>query len=69
VHERRCQVEPALHAPGVPLDAAVCRVFELDQLEQLLSALCGAARVQLEQPALQNEQLAAGLARVEPGFL
>ena len=42
---------------------------ELDQLEQLLGALGGAARRELEQPALEHEQLTAGLSRIEPGLL
>ena len=39
VHERRREVEPALHAAGVALDHAVGGVLELDEREQLLRAL------------------------------
>ena len=70
VHERRREVEPALHAAGVALDPAVGRVVELDELEQLLGARRPRrAPADAEQPGLQHEQLAAGLARVEPGLL
>jgi hypothetical protein len=69
VHERRCEVEAALHPARVALDAAVGRVLELDQREQLAGALGRLARGEPEQPRLQIQQLAAGLARVEPRFL
>ena len=39
VHEGRGQVEPALHAPRVALDAAVGGLHEVDQLEELLGPL------------------------------
>ena len=48
---------------------AVGGVVELDQLEQLLGPRRRLRRGHAEQPRLQDEQLAAGLARVEPGLL
>ena len=69
VHERRREVEPALHAAGVALDHPVGGVLELDQLEQLAAAALGRRAVEAEQPPVQDEQLAAGLARVEAGLL
>src|SRR3712207_7653902 len=49
VHERARQVEPALHAAGVALDAAVGGVLELDQRQQFLRPLRRLARGQPEQ--------------------
>ena len=69
VHERRRQIEPALHPAGVALDQPVGRVLELHQLEQLLRALEAPRAGEAEQPPLQNEQLAPALARIEPGLL
>ena len=48
---------------------AVARVLELDELEQLVGAVGGVLRREREQPALELEQLAAGLARVEARLL
>ena len=69
VHERAREVQPALHAAAVALDAAVGGVLELDQREQLLGPLGRLARGHPEQPRLQDQQLAAVLARVQPGLL
>ena len=56
--------------PRVALDAAVGGVLELDEREQLVGARRRpSARGHAEQPRLQDEQLAPGLARVEPGLL
>ena len=62
VHERGGEVQPALHAAGVALDQAVRGVLELDELEQLLARGPARRPRHAEQPALQDEQLAAGLA-------
>ena len=67
--ERGREVEPALHAAGVALDAPVGGVDEVDELEQLPARVGGLRPRAAEQPGLQDEQLAAGLARVEPGLL
>ena len=42
---------------------------ELDELEQLVGARRRLARREVEQPPLEDEQLAPGLPRVEPGLL
>ena len=39
LHERRGEVEPALHAPRVALDRAVEGVAEVDQLAELAGAM------------------------------
>src|SRR5262249_25890830 len=52
VDERQGEVEPALHAAGVALDAAVARLGQADTLEQLVRALA---------PALARERLQRGL--------
>ena len=44
-------------------------VLELDQREQLLGARRCLLRRHAEHPRLQDQQLAPGLARVEPGLL
>ena len=44
-------------------------VLELDELEQRLRALLRLGGGQREQPALEHQQLAPGLARVEPRLL
>ena len=69
MYERGREVEPALHAAGVALDHPVRRVLELDQRQQLPRALLGLGRAEAEQAPVQDEQLAAGLARVEAGLL
>ena len=70
VDERRGEVEPALHAAGVALDHPVGGVLELDQLQQLARARSAApSALEPEQPPVQDQQLAAGLARVEAGLL
>jgi hypothetical protein len=69
VHERGGEIEPALHPARVALDAAVGRLLELDEREQILGARRRGTRGEAEQPSLQDEQLAPGLARVEPGLL
>ena len=70
VHERGGEVEPALHAARVALDAAVGGVLELDELEQLARRARPPRRASSPNSRrLQDQQLAAGLARVEPGLL
>ena len=70
MHERRREVEPALHAARVALDHPVRGVLELDQRQQLLAPAPSApACAEPEQPPVQDQQLAAGLARVEAGLL
>ena len=69
VHERGREVQPALHAARVGLDAAVRRVLELDEREQLARALGRLGGREPEQAGLQDQQLAPVLARVEPGLL
>ena len=69
VDERARQVEPPLHPAGVGLCPPVGRLGQPDQLEQLRRALAaGPARDPVE-PALQLEQLPAGLHRVEADLL
>jgi hypothetical protein len=69
VHQRRGQVEPALHAARVALDPPIRGFVELDQGEQLLGALLGPLPGEVEQPALEHQELTAGLAHVEAGLL
>jgi hypothetical protein len=69
VNEGRCKVEPALHAARVPLDHAIRRVLELDERKQRPRPLGGPGRAEAEQPPVQNQQLAAGLAWVKPRLL
>ena len=70
VHERRREVEPALHAAGVALDHAVGGVLELDQLEQLLrpARVASAASSPNSRPC-RTSSSRPGLARVEAGLL
>ena len=67
--ERRREVEPALHAAGVALDHPVGGVVQLDERQQLLCAFRRSGGAEAEQPAVQDQQLAARLARVEPRLL
>ncbi len=69
MNERGSQIEPALHAAGVALDAPICRLGELDEFEQLLSTGGRRRGGTTEQAALEREQLAARLACIESGFL
>ncbi len=55
--------------PGVPLDASVGILDEVDELEQFPCSVGGLGPRHAEQPGLQDHQLAAGLADVEPGLL
>jgi hypothetical protein len=69
VHERRREIEAALHAAGVALDHPVRGVLELDQREQLPRARRGLRRAEPEQPAVQDQELAARLARIQSRLL
>ena len=69
VHEGRRQIEPALHAPRVTLDAPVGGIDKIHQFEQFLGPVGGTSRRDAEQPGLQDEQFTAGLARVETRLL
>ena len=68
VHERRREVEPALHAARVALDPAVGRVLELDQLEQLLGARRAprAATARTAAPAARAARARSGAGRARP---
>ena len=70
VHERGGEVEAALHAARVGADAAVERVADVDQLAELVDA-AGRPRAaeQAVEPALQAQQLGAGLLGVERRLL
>ena len=69
MHERRGQVEAALHAAGIALGHPVGGVLELDERQQLLRALLGLGRVEPEQTPVHDEQLAPRLAGVEACLL
>ena len=70
VHERGGEVEPALHAARVALDAAVGGVLELDEREQLLGARRRPrAADSPNSRACRTSSSRPGLARVEPGLL
>jgi hypothetical protein len=63
------QVEPALHAARVALGAAVGGVGQADQVEQLLRARPGVRPTDPVQAALQLQQLAPRLDRIEADLL
>ena len=69
VHERRREVQAALHPARVAVDPPVGRVLELDEREQLAGPRGRVTGREAEEPSLQDEKLAARLARVEPGLL
>jgi hypothetical protein len=69
VHQRRREVEAALHPTGVALEDAVGRVLQVDELEERLGARARGLLVHAEEAAVEDEQLASRLARVEAGLL
>ena len=62
-------VQPAAHAAGVVLDQPAGRVLEAERLEQLVGAGLGAPPREAEQPAEQDQVLAAGQVLVDRGEL
>ena len=68
VHQGGRQVEPPPHAPGVGADRPVEGVAEVDELAQLGHAAASRAW-QAVEPALQPQQLGAGLLGVERRLL
>ena len=69
VHERAGEVQPPLHPAGVGLGAPVGGVGQPDQLEQLVGPVAPRRAMDPVQPALELEQLASGLHRVEADLL
>ena len=69
MHEGARQVEPALHAAGVGLGAAVGGVCEAQELEQLGGTLPRLLPGDSVEAALELEQLAPGLHRIEADLL
>ena len=62
-------VEPAAHAAGVVLDQPAGGVGEVERLEQLGRARLRVGAAQAEQPAEQDQVLAAGEVLVDRGHL
>ena len=69
MQQRRGEVQAALHAAGVALDAPVDGLGQADQLGHLAHLLVQHLAAQAVQARLQGEQLAAGLLGVEAGLL
>jgi hypothetical protein len=69
VQQGRGEVQAALHAARVGLDAAVDRLVQADQLGHLADLLGQDRAAQPVQASLQAEQLPAGLLGVEAGLL
>ncbi|CAB5005356.1 unannotated protein [freshwater metagenome] len=69
MHERRSQIEPALHATGVGADRSIERVGQIDQLAELGDPRRHRLFGQAVQPTLEAQQFATCLLRVEGRFL
>jgi hypothetical protein len=69
VHERRGEVEAALHAAGVAADTAVGGADQVDPFEQRVGAAAALGGGDPLQGRLQPDQLAPGHQRVERRFL
>ena len=69
VHQRRGQVESALHATRVGRDASVERVAEIDHPGELAQSLIGLGVGQAVEPRLHAQQLGAGLLGIESDVL
>jgi len=69
VDERARQIEAALHPSGIGLGPPFGGVRQTDQLEQLIGAVAPGGACDPIEPALELEQLAAGLHRIEPDLL